>query len=124
MRTDKEIEKMIPLFYSVEVGSWPEGVVASELLTSYLSGKKNRFHAALLDDLRDYCDKAFELLPTALFNPLFGLYVADAIVVLWMLGDDKLMIDVARIEPDADGIVQKLYLIYEAYKPIFDKEKK
>ena len=117
MRTDEEIRRMMPLFKQPPNQEWPQGVSAGDLLQSYLSGEKSKKREALLKDLERYCRRALETVGQSKFLPLFGLLVVNAIVVVWMLGDNALLTKIIKIESDEDGIIKKLFLIKDSYFP-------
>lgn len=122
IRTDAEIEKMIPLFAAAEGDVvWPEGVAASELLLDYLNGSRSREYRHVRLDLQNYCHRAWRLVAYADVNPEFGMFVACAITIVWMLGNDPLLVKVVNIEPDIEGIIEKLFLIMDTYDIDFDR---
>jgi hypothetical protein len=113
---------MMPLFEQPPNQEWPQGVSAGDLLQSYLSGEKSRDKKSLIKDLEMYCRRALDAVGNSSLMPLFGLMVVNAIVVLWMLGDNKLLTKVIKIESDEDGIIKKLFLIKDAYFPGWTEE--
>jgi hypothetical protein len=112
---------MIPLFKQPPNQEWPQGVAAGELLQSYLDGK-SRERKDLLEDLKHYCRMALNSIGQSIKLPLVGLYVVNAILVLWMLKDDELATRVMKIPADEDGIIKKLFLIKDTYFPNWSDE--